>query len=147
MKTDFPLDIGVIGGAGHVGLPLALMFADCGLRTVIVDIAADKIQQVRSGVMPFHEEGAEGMLRRVLDSGKLTAADHPAPLRDCRFLVCIIGTPVDEHLNPSFTGIQQMLDEDIRAGIVDSKFTLDRVINDRILKIAQQELRAEGKIK
>ena len=40
-----------------------------------------------------------------------------------------------------------MLDEDIRAGLVDSKFTIDRVINDRILKIAQQELRAEGKLK
>ncbi len=30
-------------------------------------------------------------------------------------------------------GIQIMLDEDIRAGVVDKKFTLDRVINDRIL--------------
>ena len=40
-----------------------------------------------------------------------------------------------------------MLDEDIRAGVVDGKFTLDRVINDRILKLAQQELRAEGKLK
>jgi hypothetical protein len=40
-----------------------------------------------------------------------------------------------------------MLDEDIRAGIVDKKFTLDRVINDRILKQAQQELKAEGKLR
>jgi NitT/TauT family transport system substrate-binding protein len=45
------------------------------------------------------------------------------------------------------SGLQQMLDEDIRAGIVDKNFTLDRVINDRILKIAQQELRAEGRLK
>src|SRR4030095_1931737 len=44
-------------------------------------------------------------------------------------------------------GLQQMLDEDIRTGAVDKNFTLDRVINDRILKIAQQELRAEGKLK
>src|ERR1043166_8958762 len=50
-------------------------------------------------------------------------------------------------LSIAVSGIQQMLDEDIRAGFVDSKFTVDRVINDRILKIAQQELRAEGKIK
>jgi hypothetical protein len=40
-----------------------------------------------------------------------------------------------------------MLDEDIRAGLVDKKFTLDRVINDRILKQAQQELRNEGRLK
>jgi NitT/TauT family transport system substrate-binding protein len=45
------------------------------------------------------------------------------------------------------SGLQQMLDEDIRAGLVDSKFTLDRVVNDRILKLAQQELRAEGRLK
>jgi ABC-type nitrate/sulfonate/bicarbonate transport system substrate-binding protein len=44
-------------------------------------------------------------------------------------------------------GIQQMLDEDIRSGVIDSKFTVDRVINDRILKMAQQELKAEGKLK
>lgn len=45
------------------------------------------------------------------------------------------------------SGLQQMLDEDIRAGLLDKNFTLDRVINDRILKIAQQELRAEGKLR
>ena len=50
-------------------------------------------------------------------------------------------------LSIAVSGIEQMLDEDIRAGFVDSKFTVDRVINDRILKIAQQELRAEGKLK
>jgi NitT/TauT family transport system substrate-binding protein len=50
-------------------------------------------------------------------------------------------------LSIAVPGIQQMLDEDIRSGLVDSKFTVDRVINDRILKLAQQELRAEGKLK
>jgi ABC-type nitrate/sulfonate/bicarbonate transport system substrate-binding protein len=50
-------------------------------------------------------------------------------------------------LSVAADGIQIMLDEDIRAGVVDKKFTLDRVINDRILKQAQQELRAEGRLK
>jgi ABC-type nitrate/sulfonate/bicarbonate transport system substrate-binding protein len=50
-------------------------------------------------------------------------------------------------LSIATAGLQQMLDEDIRNGVVDKNFTLDRVINDRILKTAQQELRAEGKIK
>jgi NitT/TauT family transport system substrate-binding protein len=50
-------------------------------------------------------------------------------------------------LSIAVSGIQQMLDEDIRAGLVDSKFTVDRVINDRTLKLAQQELRAEGRLK
>ena len=113
MNTAFGQDVGVIGGAGHVGLPLGLMFADCGLKTVIVDIASEKIQQIRRGEMPFAEEGAAEMLQRVLKKGTLRAEDSPAALRDCRFVVCIIGTPVDEHLNPSFTGIQQMLEENV----------------------------------
>jgi len=44
-------------------------------------------------------------------------------------------------------GIQIMLDEDIRAGVVEKNFTLDRVVNDKILKQAQQELRKEGRLK
>jgi NitT/TauT family transport system substrate-binding protein len=49
-------------------------------------------------------------------------------------------------LSVAFDGIQIMLDEDIRAGVVDKRMTLDRVINDRILKQAQQELRKEGRL-
>jgi len=50
-------------------------------------------------------------------------------------------------LSVAWDGIQIMLDEDQRAGIVDKKFTLDRVINDRILKQAQQELKNEGRLR
>ena len=44
-------------------------------------------------------------------------------------------------------GLQFMLDEDKRNGLIDARFTLDRAINDRNLKAAQRELRAEGKLK
>src|ERR1044072_7980042 len=50
-------------------------------------------------------------------------------------------------LSVAHDGIQIMLDEDIRAGVVDGNYTLDRVIDDRLLKQAQQELRKEGKRK
>jgi ABC-type nitrate/sulfonate/bicarbonate transport system substrate-binding protein len=42
-------------------------------------------------------------------------------------------------------GIQIMLDDDIRNGIVDRKLTLDQVIDERILKIARKELQSEVK--
>lgn len=50
-------------------------------------------------------------------------------------------------LSLNVAGFQFMLDEDKRSGLIDGKFTLDKVINERILKIAQQELRAEGRLK
>ncbi len=40
-----------------------------------------------------------------------------------------------------------MLDEDKRTGLIDAKFTVERAVNDRLLKLAQQELRAEGRLK
>ena len=52
-----------------------------------------------------------------------------------------------QDLNIAVPGIQSMLEEDIRAGLVDSKFTVDKVINDQYLKKAQEELRAEGRLK
>jgi ABC-type nitrate/sulfonate/bicarbonate transport system substrate-binding protein len=50
-------------------------------------------------------------------------------------------------LSVNVPGMQFMLDEDKRSNLVDAKFTLDRVINDRVLKKAQDELRAEGRLR
>jgi len=50
-------------------------------------------------------------------------------------------------LSVNVAGLQVMLDEDQRNNLIDAKFTVERVVNDKILKIAQQELRAEGRLK
>ena len=48
--------------------------------------------------------------RRTLAAGTLQVDHEPDRMRDCRFLICIVGTPIDEHLNPAFTGIHRALD-------------------------------------
>jgi UDP-N-acetyl-D-mannosaminuronic acid dehydrogenase len=108
--AEFVHDLCVIGGGGHVGLPFALICADSGLRTVIYDVDSAKVARIRAGEMPFFEEGAEELLRRLLPTGRLRVEDRVDAIRDCRILVMIIGTPVDEHLNPSFTAIDRALD-------------------------------------
>ena len=50
-------------------------------------------------------------------------------------------------LSVNIAGLQVMLDEDKRNNLIDAKFTVDRAVNDKILRIAQQELRAEGRLK
>jgi UDP-N-acetyl-D-mannosaminuronic acid dehydrogenase len=102
--------VAVIGGCGHVGLPLALIFADSGLRTVVYDINRAAVERVRGGEMPFAEEGADEMLARALERGLLDVRATPEPLAECRYLVLVVGTPVDEHLNPTFTAIHRALD-------------------------------------
>lgn len=108
--TAFAADLCVIGGAGHIGLPFALICADSGLSTVIYDVDSAKVERIRAGEVPFFEEGADELLRRVLPTGRLRVEDRSDAISDCRILVMIIGTPVDEHLNPSFVAIDRVLD-------------------------------------
>jgi UDP-N-acetyl-D-mannosaminuronic acid dehydrogenase len=39
MVEPFDLDVTVLGGCGHAGLPLALALSDRGLKTAIYDIS------------------------------------------------------------------------------------------------------------
>jgi UDP-N-acetyl-D-mannosaminuronic acid dehydrogenase len=109
-EHNFTRDVCVIGGGGHVGLPLALTFAECGLRTVIYDTNAAVVERIRGGVMPFFEEGGQALLDKILQTGLLELDATPALVSSCQFLVMVIGTPIDEHLNPSFTAIHRAID-------------------------------------
>jgi UDP-N-acetyl-D-mannosaminuronic acid dehydrogenase len=102
-------DVVVIGGCGHVGLPLALAFADRGARVGIYDVSETAVATVNSGRMPFAEPGAEEVLGRVLAAGRLEASVDPAMVGSAEYVVVVIGTPVDEHLNPDQTAILKAL--------------------------------------
>jgi len=103
-------DVCVIGGCGHVGLPLAIMLAVKGKRTCIYDINEDCINIIRSKKMPFMEEGAEPLLGQVIDNGTLTLSSDPRCLSQSDTAVLIIGTPVDEHLNPKLRLMKDVID-------------------------------------
>jgi UDP-N-acetyl-D-mannosaminuronic acid dehydrogenase len=109
--SSFSRNVCVIGGGGHVGLPLALTFAQTGLRTVIYDTNRAVLDRIASGEMPFLEQGGESLLRRVIEGDRLELRAEPDLIAECEFLVVIIGTPVDEHLNPNLTTIRRVLDE------------------------------------
>jgi len=102
-------DVVIIGGCGHVGLPLALAFADRGANVGIYDISQAAVDTVNAGRMPFAESGADAVLRRVLGAGRLRASADPAIVATAENLVVVIGTPVDEHLNPKQTAITRAL--------------------------------------
>jgi len=103
---DFRFDVCVVGGCGHVGLPLALTFAHRGLAVSVYDIDEEAAATVRSGRMPFLERGAEPVLREVIGKN-LVVANNPDLVSQARHVVVIIGTPVDEHLNPTFHAMRR----------------------------------------
>ena len=143
-ETSFPRDVCVIGGGGHVGLPLALTFADAGLRTVIYDTNADTVARIRRGVMPFAEEGGQEVLGRVLESRLLEVTETPRLMSECRCLVLVIGTPVDQHLNPSFTAMRRVI-ESCSAHLRDGQILILRsTIFPGISEHVQRDLEERG---
>jgi len=105
----FEHDVVVIGGGGHVGLPLAIALASRGASVVVYDLSADAVERVNAGVMPFIEPGAEQVLKEALAANLLTASTDPQVVSTASNVIVVIGTPVDEHLNPDPSAIPKAL--------------------------------------
>lgn len=103
-------DVCIIGGLGHIGLPLGISFARQGSRVALYDINLESHRIVASGKMPFLEAGAEEALKTVLGKTLFLSPDRKV-ISDSHFIIIVIGTPVDEHLNPKFTIFQKFFDE------------------------------------
>ncbi|MBL7671107.1 MAG: nucleotide sugar dehydrogenase [Bdellovibrionaceae bacterium] len=91
--------ISIIGGCGHVGLPLGLTLAQAGHQVQLVDLNDKAVQSINKGVVPFVEAGATEILAKTI--GKtLFATTSSELIRASDVVVFVTGTPVDEHLNP-----------------------------------------------
>lgn len=106
-------DVCIIGGLGHVGLPLGISLAHAGKKVCLYDIDRLAIETVSKGKMPFVETGAEELLKKSLGKTLFISPDKDV-ITKSYFVVVVIGTPVDEHLNPKFTIFKNFLD-----GIID----------------------------
>jgi UDP-N-acetyl-D-mannosaminuronic acid dehydrogenase len=105
----FERDVVVIGGCGHVGLPLAIALADRGAQVGIYDVSEAAVEVVNGGELPFAEPGAADVLKRVVAEGRLAASVSPAVVATAEHVVVVIGTPVDEHLNPDQQAVPRAL--------------------------------------
>ncbi len=90
----------IVGGGGHVGLPLALVLADAGFEAISLDISEETVSKINSGEMPFLENGAQDLLTKTLENKTFLATTGHDSIITAEIVVIVIGTPVDEHLNP-----------------------------------------------
>src|SRR6266536_174659 len=117
--TQFTHDVVVIGGCGRVGLPLGVALAARGLSVSLYDINAAAVATVNSGVLPFAEEGAAAPLAEALAAGRLKATVEPSVVASAEHLIVVVGTPVDEHLNPNLAAVPAAIErcaEHLRDG-------------------------------
>jgi UDP-N-acetyl-D-mannosaminuronic acid dehydrogenase len=110
IDTGTKFDACVVGGAGHVGAPLAIVLANKGYRTLIYDLNKGAMDLLAKGRMPFLEEGGEPLLRTALADGKLGFSDDVAHIRGVAYVVITIGTPLDEFHNPDVGALTDCMD-------------------------------------
>lgn len=102
--------ITVVGGCGHVGLPLGVALAESAGTVKLLDIAAPVVARVNAGEVPFLEPGLDAALKAVRADGTLEATMDPACVTSADVVVIVIGTPVDEHLNPDPNAVVAAID-------------------------------------
>lgn len=96
-----------------MGLPLGVVFANAGVRTVLLDINKEALQTIQSGKFPFKERGGDEALRTALNQKTIFTTSSPDVIRDSKYIVIVVGTPIDEYLNPQFGGILKLLDNNL----------------------------------
>ena len=103
-------EITVVGGAGHVGLPLALAFADTGRRVLIHDIDGTALETIAGGRLPFIEYGGQPLLEKALREDRLRFSPAVDDVPAGGIIVITIGTPVDEYFNPEYGAVSACVD-------------------------------------
>src|SRR3989338_4945768 len=104
------LRIAVVGGGGHVGLPLSLVLARHGFRVTAIDRDRNKIEQLKRGELPFQEAGAAELLARAGELQLAFSASHE-DVAACDVIILTVGTPLDAHLNPDLTDVHAAIEQ------------------------------------
>lgn len=109
-------NIFIVGGLGHIGLPLGIMFAHADFQVTLLDSNTKHFETVLAGKIPFVEYGAEPLLVEALEKGRLQVSDQYTALSNADVVIVCIGTPVDEYMSPILAPFLQCI-EDISSNI------------------------------
>jgi len=136
--------ITVVGGCGHVGLPLGLVFAQRGFPVTLLDVDSGKIDMVNDSQMPFMERGASLLLREVVGKNLRATADREC-LRNTDVVITVIGTPVDKHLNPTVHELYRSIDGLLAYMNDGSLLILRSTVSPGVTRLVHQRIQCRGR--
>ena len=102
--------ITVVGGGGHIGLPLAIVFANKGFDVLAYDKNINPLNAAKKGKMPFMEKNGNIHLKKALKK-KLSFSNKIEKFIGQSTIIITVGTPVDEFINPDLSQIKNCIDE------------------------------------
>ena len=98
-----------IFGAGWVGLVTGVCFAELGHDVVVRDVVADKVERLRRGEVPFHEERVPELLER--NAERLTFTLDVDEIADCEYLFVCVDTPPTYSGDADLSRVWRVVDE------------------------------------
>ncbi len=108
-SSSMQYEVCVIGGCGHIGAPLGILFASKGLKVVGYDINQNSVNQMNAGKMWFIEPDCDKLLQQNLDNRNISFSADPKVIKLSKFIIICVGTSVDEHANPKFAIIDELI--------------------------------------
>jgi UDP-N-acetyl-D-mannosaminuronic acid dehydrogenase len=98
----------IIGGCGHVGVPLGLALASRNFDVTLIDINASAVNKINNCILPFKEDGAEKILRSHISKNLIATTDAQS-VKEQDAVIFVTGTPVDEHHNPKISDVLKVI--------------------------------------
>lgn len=129
----------IVGGCGHVGLPLGLVLADRGFDVTLLDINTNAVGLINKGIIPFQEEGAEELLKKEINKN-LFVMDDADVVRIQDVVIFITGTPVDEHHNPKIHEVLNVVEKYLPLMNKEQLIILRSTIYPGTTEIIEQKL-------
>jgi UDP-N-acetyl-D-glucosamine dehydrogenase len=96
--------VGIIG-LGYVGLPLAVNFAEAGVKVIGFDKSEAKVNKINSGEN-YIKDIRDAVLREVVDRVKLEATTDFTKMKECDALIICVPTPLDKFRKPDMSYIE-----------------------------------------
>lgn len=103
------LVVGVIG-LGYVGLPLAVGFAEAGVKVLGFDKSEQKVAKINSGEN-YIKDVRDAALREVVDNVTFHATSDFSKMKECDALLICVPTPLDRFKKPDMSYIQSACEE------------------------------------
>ena len=97
-------------GLGYVGMPMAVAFAEKGVKVIGYDLSVPKVEAYRNGVDPTQEVGND-RLKKAFEGGNLTVTSDMEDIRSANFYIVAVPTPVNEDRSPDVGPVRGASDE------------------------------------
>ena len=94
-------NISIIGGAGHVGFPLGLIFGSKGFKVTLIDKDLEKINKINGSKVPFLEENSQKLLNSLIKKKRIFATSQLSKVLKSKYIIVCVGTPINKQLNPN----------------------------------------------